>query len=156
MIHLPLQNFNIHHVDFLVYSDASNRPGLLCYNFFSKMTLRLLAFPLIYLFAILTALLFPIYFLLLILAFGLQFPSVYWEIFIKVFPQCPLVSILAQKVMLFSIKRLLLILLYIPMVFSIILEMFCKKIYVILMLLFQNFASRFILKINYISLNECI
>ena len=52
-------NFNVHHKDWLTYSGGTDRPGELCYNLLSQMTLfRWLTFLLGTLTVTLTVLLF--------------------------------------------------------------------------------------------------
>ena len=63
-------DFNVHHKDWLTYSSGTDRPGELCYNFLSQMTL--LTFLLGSQTVILIVLLFWIYFFLLTLLFVLQ------------------------------------------------------------------------------------
>ena len=66
-------DFNVHHKDWLTYSRGTDRPGEICYNFLSQMTLpRWLTFLLGSLTVILTVLLFWIYLFLLALVFVLQ------------------------------------------------------------------------------------
>ena len=71
-------NFNGHHKDWLTYSGGTDRPGELCYNFLSQMTLlRWLTFLLGSLTVILIVLPFWIYLFLLVLVFVLQWLSLY-------------------------------------------------------------------------------
>ena len=84
-------DFNVHHKDWLTYSGGTDRPGELCYNFLSQMTLlRWLTFLLGSLTVSLTFLLFWIYFYLLMLVFAIQWFCLYCEILIMLLPQFPM------------------------------------------------------------------
>ena len=84
-------DFNVHHKDWLSYSDGTDRPGKLCYNFFlsQMILLRWLTFLLGSLNVTLTILLFWIYSFLLTLAFVLQWLSLHWEILFMLLSQFP-------------------------------------------------------------------
>ena len=69
-------NFNVHHKDWLTYSWGTDRPGELCYNFSILNYLTQLSFLLGSLNVTLTALLFWIYFYLLMLVFVLLWLSI--------------------------------------------------------------------------------
>ena len=85
-----LGDFNVHHKDWLTYSGGTDRPGELCYNFLSQMTLlRWLTFLLGSQTMIIIVLLFWMYLFLLTLVFVLQWFSLHWEILIMLF-QFPL------------------------------------------------------------------
>ena len=75
-------DFNIHHKDWLIYAGVIHRSGKLCYNFsISNDLTQMVNFP-TQTPVILTALLFWIYFFLLMLVFVLQWLSLHWEILI--------------------------------------------------------------------------
>ena len=66
-------DFNIHHMDWLTYSSWTDWPGELCYNFSISNDIT---------WTVPIALLFRIYFFLLILVFVLEWFSFHWEILI--------------------------------------------------------------------------
>ena len=81
-------NFNVHHKDSLTYSDGSDRPGELCYNFSTWNDLtQLVNFPTQIRTVTLTVMLFFIYLFLLMLVFVLQRLSPHWEILIMLLSQ---------------------------------------------------------------------
>ena len=93
-------DFNVHHDDWLTYSGGTERPGELCYNFLSQMTLlRWLTFLLRPLTVTLTVLLFWIYLFLLMLVFFLHWLSLHWEIVIMWLSQFPSTSCQTQNEM---------------------------------------------------------
>ena len=78
----------IHHKDCLTYSDGSDRPGELCYNFStSKDLIQLVNFPTQILTVTLTVVLFFISFFLLMLGFVLKRLSLHCEILIMLLSQ---------------------------------------------------------------------
>ena len=78
----------IHHKDCLTYSDGSDRPGELCYNFStSKDLIQLVNFPTQIPTVTLTVVLFFIYFFPLMLGFVLQRLSLHCEILIMLLSQ---------------------------------------------------------------------
>ena len=114
-------DFNDHHKDWLTYSGGTDRPGELCYNFLSQMTLlRWLIFLLRSLTVTLTVLLFWIYFYLLTLVFVLPWLSLYWEILIMLLPKFSLTFYRILRGIPRFIAYLMTILLLIGMVFVII------------------------------------
>ena len=83
------KDFNVHK-DWLTYSGRTDQPGKLC-NFLSQMTLlRWLTFLHGSQTVILIALLFLVYFFLLMLAFVLKWLPPHWEILIMFLSQFPL------------------------------------------------------------------
>ena len=82
------RDFNVHHKNSLTYSDGSDRPGELCYNFStSKDLIQLVNFPTQITTVTLTVVLFFIYLFLLMLGFVLQRLSLHCEILIMLLSQ---------------------------------------------------------------------
>ena len=82
------RDFNVHHKNSLTYSDGSDRPGELCYNFSTSNHLTQLGnFPTQIPTVTLTVVLFFIYLFLLMLVFVLQWFSFHWEILIMLLSQ---------------------------------------------------------------------
>ena len=82
-------DFNVHHKNWLTYFGGTDRPGELCCNFLSRMTLlRWLTFRPGSLTVTLTVLLCWIYFYLLT-PFVLLWLSLHWEILIMLLSQFP-------------------------------------------------------------------
>ena len=83
-------DFNVHHKDCLSYSDGSDRPDELCYNFSTSIDVtQLVNFPTQIPTVTLTVVLFFFFFylFLLMLVLVLQRLSVHWEILIMLLPQ---------------------------------------------------------------------
>ena len=77
------RDFNVHHKNSLTYSDGSDRPGELCYNFSTSNDLtQLVNFPTQIPTVTHTIVLFFIYLFLLMLVFVLPWLSLHLEILI--------------------------------------------------------------------------
>ena len=94
-------NFNVHHKDRLIYSDGTDRPGELCYDFFS------ISNDLTHMIDFLTWILdcdsrnpslLDFFISLLTLVFVLQWFSLHWEILIMFLSQFPFIFFQTQKV----------------------------------------------------------
>ena len=105
-----------------------------------------------------SVLLFWIPFLFLMLVFVLHWLSLYREILVILFCQCPLTFHHIHNGMLHFLALLMTILVLIGMVFVIISEMFHGSIslYSVLLLLLVNFVSGFRLELTHIFLKESI